>query len=277
MPELPEVETIVRALRQGGRGGAALTGRSIQSVTLTWERTLATPGVADFATRITGQTIHDVQRRAKFIVMPLTLDTLIIHLRMSGDLRVETGFDLAGKPLPLLPHDRLAIYFSDGLRLAFNDARKFGRVWLTPHPEDVLTHLGPEPLDENFTVDTLAVLLRARKRQIKPLLLDQSVLAGLGNIYTDEALHVAKVHPTRLSNTLTTEETAQLWNAIRIVLQAGIHNNGASIDWAYRGGDFQNNFRVYQRTGQPCPVCGYPVERIVIGQRGTHFCPNCQV
>lgn len=277
MPELPEVETIVRALRQGGRGGTALPGRVIQDAALTWERTLAAPSAMKFAARIRGQTVQDVQRRAKFILIPLSLDTLVIHLRMSGDLRVEPAFAADGAPQPLLPHDRLIVDFEGGQRLAFNDARKFGRAWLTPHPADLLAGLGPEPLDDSFTPDALGALLRGRKRQIKPLLLDQTVLAGMGNIYTDEALHMAKVRPTRQANELDAAETERLWQSIRAVLQEGIRSNGASIDWVYRGGDFQNNFRVYQRTGKPCPVCGHPVERIVIGQRGTHFCPNCQV
>jgi len=270
MPELPEVETIVRALRQGGRGGAPLLRRTIRAVELTWERTLATPAPHELAARLIGQTVQDVQRRAKFILITLSVDTLIIHLRMSGDLRVEPDDS------PLLPHDRLVIYFEDGHHLAFNDTRKFGRAWLTPHPEDVLANLGPEPLGDDFTSDTLAAMLRAHRRQIKPLLLDQTFLAGMGNIYTDEALHMARVHPNRLASRLTDDEAARLWEAIRAVLETGIQTNGASIDWVYRGGEYQNRFRVYQRTGQPCPVCGHPVERTVVGQRGTHFCPHCQ-
>lgn len=276
MPELPEVETIVRALREGGREGAAIPGRTASVVDLTWARTLAVPDPQTFAERISGQTVRDVNRRGKFIVIPLSLDTLLIHLRMSGDLRVEAGLDGDGRPLPLQSHDRLAVYFTDGLRLAFNDARKFGRAWLTPHPQDVLGELGPEPLDDGFTAAMLFEMLRSRRRQIKPLLLDQTFLAGLGNIYTDEALHLAQLHPNQLSDRVSPEGAVRLWHAIRAVLQEGIRRNGASIDWVYRGGDFQNSFRVYQQTGRPCPVCGHPVERTTVGQRGTHFCPVCQ-
>jgi formamidopyrimidine-DNA glycosylase len=114
------------------------------------------------------------------------------------------------------------------------------------------------------------------KRQIKPLLLDQSFLAGLGNIYADESLNLARIHPLQRADRLTKAEARRLLASIRSVLAEGIRRNGASIDWVYRGGDFQNHFRVYQRTGQPCPRCGTPVERIVVGQRGTHFCPHCQ-
>jgi formamidopyrimidine-DNA glycosylase len=119
--------------------------------------------------------------------------------------------------------------------------------------------------------------LRNRKRQLKPLLLDQGFLAGLGNIYTDEALFLAKLHPLTLSNAISKKKADGLWLAIREVLEEGIRRNGASIDWVYRGGDFQNHFRVYGRTGEPCPICKTPVERITVGQRGTHFCPHCQV
>jgi formamidopyrimidine-DNA glycosylase len=137
--------------------------------------------------------------------------------------------------------------------------------------------LGPEPLSQAFTPDWLFSALHLRRRQLKPLLLDQAFLAGMGNIYTDEVLHLAKLHPLSLSDSVTKRQAKTLWLAIREVLEQGIRRNGASIDWVYRGGDFQNHFRVYGRTGQPCPVCGTPVERITVGQRGTHFCPRCQV
>jgi len=276
MPELPEVETIVRALRDGGRGGPPLTGRVAAGVALAWERTLADPPAAEFALRMAGQEVLGVERRGKFLVIRFTRDALLIHLRMSGDLRVEPGLDADGQPLPPGPYDRLAVYFEDGHRLSFSDARKFGRVWLVSDPAYVLGGLGPEPFDPALTSDVFHQMLRQRKRLLKPLLLDQTFLAGLGNIYTDEALHTAGLHPTRLSHTLSEAEAARLLAAIRGVLEEGIRRNGASFDWVYRGGEFQNNFRVYQRTGSPCPVCGHPVERTVIGQRGTHYCPICQ-
>lgn len=276
MPELPEVETIVRALRDGGRGGPPLIGRVAAGVALAWERTLADPPAAEFALRLAGQEVLDVERRGKFLVIRFSRDALLIHLRMSGDLRVEPGLDSDGQPLPPGPYDRLAVYFKDGYRLSFSDARKFGRAWLVSDPAYVLGGLGPEPFDPALTPEIFHQMLRRRKRLLKPLLLDQTFLAGLGNIYTDEALHTAGLHPTRLSHTLSAAETARLLEAIRGVLEEGIRRNGASFDWVYRGGEFQNNFRVYQRTGLPCPVCGHPVERMVIGQRGTHYCPICQ-
>jgi formamidopyrimidine-DNA glycosylase len=160
--------------------------------------------------------------------------------------------------------------------MVFNDTRKFGRVWLLEDPEEVLGLLGPEPLGESLTSSIFYGMLHCRRRQLKPLLLDQTFLAGLGNIYTDEALHHARLHPLALSDRLSIEQADRLLYSIRNVLQEGIRRQGASIDWVYRGGDFQNYFRVYQRTGEPCPECGTAILRLVIGQRGTHFCPDCQ-
>ena len=141
----------------------------------------------------------------------------------------------------------------------------------------VFARLGPEPLDGSLTGEILHQRLQNRKRQIKPLLLDQGFIAGLGNIYTDEALNLARIHPLTRANGLTRKQAEALLIAIRTVLAEGIRRNGASIDWVYQGGDFQNYFRVYQRTGEPCPVCGTSIQKIVVGQRGTHFCPVCQV
>jgi formamidopyrimidine-DNA glycosylase len=270
MPELPEVETIAAGLRQGRADQASLVGRRIRQAHLLWERSLAWPSPAELYDWLPGQVIGDIRRRGKFIVFELSQHTLLVHLRMSGDLLVEP--DTA----PLAPHHRLVIDLEGGLRLAFNDARKFGRVWLTTDPQSVLGSLGPEPLDEAFTAQDLHQMLHARQRQLKPLLLDQSFLAGLGNIYADEALHVARLHPLTISNSLSPEQSQRLWQSIRQVLQEGILRNGASIDWVYRGGDYQHFFKVYQRTGNPCYNCGTPIERLVVGQRGTHYCPNCQ-
>jgi formamidopyrimidine-DNA glycosylase len=270
MPELPEVETIARNLRDGSPANPPLLGRRIQAARLLWERTLAEPSPAAFLAQIAGQSIRDVRRRAKFLVFTLSQDTLLLHLRMSGDLLV--------RPQEALPaaHDRLALFLEGGLTLAFNDARKFGRAWLTAQPESVLGRLGPEPLDDSLTDAAFYQRLQAARRQIKPLLLDQAFLAGMGNIYTDEALHAAGIHPLRRAHTLSEGEAGRLLASIRAALQEGIRRNGASIDWVYRGGDFQNHFRVYQRTGQPCAACGAAIERILVGQRGTHFCPVCQ-
>lgn len=277
MPELPEVETIARALRSGGRENQPpILGRSLAGGVVLWPRTLVEPSAAEFNSRLVGQRVEDVSRRGKFIRIRLSQDTLLIHLRMSGDLRVEPLRSADGAEIPLQLHDRLALNFDDGLRLVFNDTRKFGRVWLVRDPQAVLAGLGPEPLDPAFTAREFARRLQARSRQLKPLLLDQTFLAGLGNIYADEALHAARLHPLTLSNSLSDENCRQLWHAIRNVLNEGIRRNGASIDWVYRGGSFQNQFHAYGRSGEPCPNCGAPIQRILVGQRATHFCPVCQ-
>ncbi len=270
MPELPEVETIVRALRP------QLVGATVLEAEVRWGRTVAEPGVKAFKERVRGQTVLEVGRRAKFVNIRLSAYNLLIHLRMSGDLSVKMGKIEAGK------HDRLILKLRlPGVEgrlgnLVFNDTRKFGRVWLTDEAGEVTGDLGPEPLEEGFTAEWLYRALRGRHRQLKPLLLDQTFLAGLGNIYTDEALHLARLHPLRLSDTVTRAGAGRLRDAIRSVLEEGIRRNGASIDWVYRGGEYQNHFRVYGREGKACPVCGRRIRRIVVGQRGTHYCPNCQ-
>jgi formamidopyrimidine-DNA glycosylase len=270
MPELPEVETIARNLRQGTEASPGLVGEIVTSGQVLWERSLAFPSVIEFTSRIRLQRIDAISRRGKYLVLHLDGATLLIHLRMSGDLLLERVND------PLLPHHRLLLEFQSGRRLAFHDPRKFGRVWLTDHPEMVLGSLGPEPLDEHFGADDLYQRLQQKHRQLKPLLLDQAFLAGVGNIYADEALFLARLHPLSFANSLSKLQATDLWSSIRQVLREGIERNGASIDWVYRGGDFQNYFRVYQRTAEPCYRCGAAIQRIVIGQRGTHFCPVCQ-
>jgi len=281
MPELPEVETIVRKLRPD------LLGKIIQEADLRWARTLATPSPRKFKELITGQQIQEVTRRAKYFILRLSAYSLLIHLRMSGDLFFKEGTINPEK------HDRLILRLlsapssehSDRGRsnlvhtaasLVFNDTRKFGRVWLTENPEEVLGKLGPEPFSRRFTPQWLHAALHSKHRQLKPLLLDQTFLAGLGNIYTDEALNLAKLNPLTVSDTVTVKQAETLHGAIRKVLKEGIRRNGASIDWVYRGGEFQNYFRVYDREGRPCPVCGTKIQRIVVGQRSTHFCPKCQ-
>jgi formamidopyrimidine-DNA glycosylase len=265
MPELPEVETIVRTL------SLILTGRTILSADLLWSRTLAVPSPAVFKRQIRGQQIASITRRAKFLDLQLSTHHLLYHLRMSGDLLVVLG------GCPVSKHDRLILQLSEDASLVFSDPRKFGRVWLVRDTTDIFGALGPEPLSDTFTGLWLFNALQSHHRQLKPLLLDQTFLAGLGNIYTDEALHLAKLHPLCLSDSISRKQADLLCEAIREVLEEGICQNGASIDWVYRGGDFQNHFRVYGRDGQACPVCGTKIERMTIGQRGTHFCPHCQV
>ena len=280
MPELPEVETIARKLRPH------LIDKTIKDAELRWARTLALPSPRKFKELIKGQEIKEVMRRAKFFILSLSDFSLLIHLRMSGDLFIKEGKIEPEK------HDRLILRLSsaqmsaalkdreavDGSlsSLVFNDTRKFGRAWLTANPQEVLGKLGPEPLSRDFTPRWLHTELHRKHRQLKPLLLDQTFLAGLGNIYTDEALHLAKLHPLIVSDFVTVKQAEVLHEAVRKVLKEGIRRNGASIDWVYRGGEFQNYFRVYDREGKPCSVCGTKIQRILVGQRSTHFCPKCQ-
>ena len=271
MPELPEVETIRRALQEGGREGPAIPGWHISAAELNWARTLAMPSPDTFLREIRGQQVLSVQRRAKFLDLVLDRHHLVIHLRMSGDIRVQpTG------TVPHNKHDRLRLIFDQPYEFVFFDPRKFGRVWLLPDPAPLWDRLGPEPLDETLTAEEFYMRLRQHKRQLKPLLMDQSFLAGMGNIYTDEALFQAGLHPLQNSANLNLGQAVRLLNAIRAQLLQGIARNGASIDWVYRGGSFQNSFQVYGKKGSNCPNCGTVIEKLLVGQRGTHICPNCQ-
>lgn len=206
-------------------------------------------------------------------------DTLIVHLRMTGKLQVKAGEAEPDK------HAHVILDLDDGRRLHYSDPRKFGRIWLVPDPEPVFRKLGPEPLGDAFTAAAFAERLHGRRASIKALLLNQSIVAGVGNIYADEALFLAGVHPARPGGELTSEEIARLHVAIRAILAQAIEAHGSSLGDSSlqnyqrpggESGDFQERHRVFQRTGQPCPVCGTPIERIVLAQRSTHFCPRCQ-
>lgn len=270
MPELPEIETIRRFLTTGSDNQPGILGEWITRADLLWPGSLAAPGQEEFSSRITGRRILEITRRGKYLVFRLDDGYLLFHLRMSGDLILEPA------EAEIAPHHRLVLYLAGGRRLAFNDTRKFGRTWLVRDPQQVTGKLGPEPLDPAFDAPQLFDNLQRSHRQLKPLLMDQSFLAGLGNIYTDEALHRARLHPLTPAHLVSTGQAEALFTAIRQTLEDGIRHNGSSIDWVYRGGEFQNFFRVYGRKGQPCPVCGTGIEKMVVGQRGTHFCPACQ-
>ena len=272
MPELPEVETIVRKLRAGGEGDReGVVGKTIRQAQVFWERSVAQPAVKEFAQEIAGQKILSVGRRGKYLLFQLEHQVMLVHLRMSGDLFVERE---PGKRDTR--HDRVHLLFTDDSRLVFNDTRKFGRIWLVEDASMVTAALGVEPFDTNLTVDLFFERLHRSKKKMKPLLLDQTFIAGIGNIYSDEALFLAGIHPEPPANMIAFEKAEALLLSIHNVLQEGIQRNGASIDWVYRGGDFQNHFNVYQREGSACHRCGKTIERIVVGQRGTHFCPSCQ-
>jgi formamidopyrimidine-DNA glycosylase len=269
MPELPEVESYVTRLRR------PLVGRTITGVHIYWNRTIAHPSVEEFSQRLVGLRIRAINRRAKYFVFELSESAdrqptgyLLVHLKMSGHLEVvprERSID---------KHDRVIFDLNDGRRLRFNDARKFGRMHWVADPEEVTGRLGPEPLGDDFTPKVFAALIARRGGRLKPLLLDQTFVAGIGNIYADEALWLSRLHPLRRANSLSGSEIRALYRAIRKALRDGLRRNGASFDWVYASGEYR--FRVYDREGKPCRRCKRPIRRIVIGQRSAHFCAHCQ-
>jgi formamidopyrimidine-DNA glycosylase len=287
MPELPEVETLVRRLRE------PVIGLMIEKATIYWKRTVARPAPQEFVRMLRGYTVHAIDRRAKYLVFTLsgveasaglqkrgtTLATastpiqpptlfLLIHLRMSGKLSVVDHTE------PMAKHDRVMFDLNDGRQLRFNDIRKFGKMWLVADPEMVTGAIGPEPLDRAFTLPKFRKLVQSRSGTIKPLLLNQAFLAGVGNIYADESLWLARIHPQRKTDSLADIEVAALYRSIRKVLRTAIEDEGTDAGDGVIEGDYQP--RVYGRTDRPCYRCHQPIQRMVVGQRGTHFCPQCQ-
>jgi formamidopyrimidine-DNA glycosylase len=270
MPELPEVETVVRALRQ------PLVGRTFTEVRNYWPGHIVTPSLAELQQRIHGRTVLSINRRAKYLVFSLSGgETLIVHLKMTGHLSV------VDQDTPPDKYAHTVFGLDNGQELRFRDTRKFGRVYLVSDPAEIFGHLGPEPLENAFTAAVLQERLENRKRVLKPLLLDQTFVAGIGNIYADEALYYAGLHPERRADTLSLAEIKALHKAIQKVLKLGIEREGASIDRYVKPdgskGDMQNAVAVFRRTGDPCYHCGTPIQRIKLGGRSTHFCPTCQL
>ncbi len=274
MPELPEVETVVRGLRAAG-----LEGARIREVRVRWHRTVSGLTPAAFVRALRGRVIRRLTRRAKYIVAELDNNRhMLVHLRMTGQFRLEppgTRADL---------HDRLVLTLADGRQVHFHDTRKFGRVCLTDDPRRHLATLGPEPLARAFTVAVLRQRLAGRRRKIKPLLLDQGCVAGLGNIYVDEALWQACIHPARRAATLSLAEVVRLHAAIRAVLRRAVAAGGTTLgngdtnfySVAGRRGRNADRLKIFRRTDLPCPRCSARIVRIVVSQRGTHVCPRCQ-
>lgn len=270
MPELPEVETIARHL------APVLTGQTIARVDVLWPRTVDRPAPDAFCAALTGARVTNVDRRGKFIQVALsTGQTLLVHLRMSGKFAVYRAGPGDDK------HARLRWQLGDGAWVVFIDQRKFGRFYLVDDPREITGSLGPEPLSADFTPAWLGAQLARHRGEIKPLLLNQRFIAGLGNIYVSEALWQAGIHPQRIAATLSTVEAERLHAAIIAALRTGLENGGTSLDGLYAypsggTGQHQDYLRVYDRAGEQCPRCGYAVERIVQGQRSTYFCPVCQ-
>jgi formamidopyrimidine-DNA glycosylase len=269
MPELPEVEHAARSL------GAQIIGRTIVAVTrLDWQRMVEMPAVEQFLELLQGRQVLAAGRRAKWIV--LTLDggwALALHLRMSGSVTVH-----APDAQPDV-YTHLVLLLDDGRQVFFHDTRKFGRARLLDSVglAALESAHGVEPLYDAFTPALLGELLLRRRARLKPLLLDQKVIAGIGNIYADEALWNAQLHPLRSSDSLDDDEIVRLHSGIRLALLQGLEHGGSTLRDYRNGygepGSNQEHFNVYDRQGQPCPRCGTPIEKIVVGQRGTHLCP----
>ncbi len=271
MPELAEVEYVARQLR------ADAIGAQIARVTVTWPRVVAHPAVPDFIHEVEGRTITEIDRRGKLLLVRLSGDgVLTVHRRMAGNLSMLAA-NAADEPYLLA-----TLALADGRRLLYTDPRKFGRLafWTEAELPAALAGYGTEPLGPAFTIERLTEVLANRDRALKPLLLDQTHIAGLGNIYTDEALFRAGLHPLRRASTLTQEEIARLHAAIIAVLEIGLAHGGTTFG-RHQGlygeaGRNLDHLDIYQHEGLPCVRCGTTIQRIVVGQRGTRVCPICQ-
>lgn len=274
MPELPEVETVRQGLF------AAMSGRRLTRVTVN-RADLRKPFPPDFANALTNRRVRDLRRRAKYLLLDLDNgETVIMHMGMSG------RFTVTGHNAPRDPgkHDHVVFETDHGKRIVFTDPRRFGVMTMTPtetldsHP--LLAGMGPEPLDDDFTPARLSAALKGKRTPVKSALLDQRVVAGLGNIYVCEALFRAGISPKRLASSVAGARAERLVPAIRSVLRDALKAGGSSLrDYARADGElgyFQHHFRVYDREGKPCPQCGRPVKRIVQSGRSTFFCPHCQ-
>ncbi len=268
MPELPEVETIKRDLE------TKIVGLCFTDVMLHWPRMLQNLTPEAFRHRLMSQCIEGLKRRGKYLIFQLSNgEYLILHLRMSGSLRMDAacGDD---------PYIRAMFSFDNGANLYFRDPRKFGMIWLVEDEEQVVGKLGPEPLDTSFTAKELQSILRKHTAPIKAILCDQTLIAGIGNMYADEALFDAKIHPERKANSLPRDEIKRLHHAIGEVLKKAINSGGASISDYRRpdgkSGEAQFVFKVAHQLGKKCDRCGTPIERIPIRKRGSYFCPKCQ-
>jgi len=269
MPELPEVETVKNELLP------YVSGRCITGITLFWEGIVRQPSVEEFRSRIIGQKITGIARRGKYLIVGLSSgDLLIIHLKMTGSLLVSQDSSEPPK------YTRAIIHLDKDTRIFFRDPRKFGMMRLVKDKDSIVGKLGPEPLEADFTPQLLAHRLTKRTAPIKALLCDQGFIAGIGNMYADEALFAAGIHPLRAGESLSQEEVERLHGAIRRVLWSAIGNKGASVDTYFRPdgtlGTAHFEFKVAHGRGASCPNCGTPVERIAVRNRGTYFCPKCQ-
>ncbi|MCM3122682.1 MULTISPECIES: DNA-formamidopyrimidine glycosylase [unclassified Mesobacillus] len=273
MPELPEVETVRGTLE------VLAVGKKISQVSVFWPTMIKKPSeVEQFNDALRGQTISEIGRRGKFLIFYTDDYALVSHLRMEGK------YGLFSADEPVEKHTHVIFHFTDGKELRYKDVRKFGTMHLyakgTEFDSQPLADLGPEPFSGDFSVEWLSEKLKRTNRKIKSALLDQKILVGLGNIYVDEALFRAKIHPERIANSLSREEEAVLYREIVSTLSEAVEKGGSTIRSYVNSqgqiGMFQLQLLVYGRKNEPCKVCGTPLEKTVVGGRGTHFCPTCQ-
>lgn len=267
MPELPEVENACRILLR-----SQLPGRTIERVNVGWAPTVKQPSLEDFVLGLHSRRVEAVSRRGKYILLPLDNgETFIIHLGMTGGLSVQPS---AMEADPMVRHSFL---LDDGRALRFRDPRKFGHLWLTPDLEATLPRLGPEPLSQDFTAAALASALDNRNAPVKALLLDQSVVAGLGNLYVDESLFRAGIHPTREAGSLTSAEIEDLRQAILDSLNAALalYDRARDTEWPDPPSAL-HTWSLPRQEGEPCPRCASPFTALRIRGRGTYSCPTCQ-
>jgi len=270
MPELPEVETIKNEL------APHVVGRKFTGITLFWDGIVRQPSAEEFSSRLTGQKITGISRRGKYLIFNLNGgEKLVIHLRMTGSLLVKAA---SCEPERYV---RAILYLDNSSAIHLRDLRKFGKMWLVKDENTVVEELGPEPLEKDFTPERLQKLLKKRTAPIKALLVDQRLIAGIGNMYADEALFASKIHPLRAGGSLSPEEVKRLHGNIRRILWTAIENKGASTDTYIRPGGETGTahyqFKVAHKLGgEHCPVCGTPIERITVRNRGTYYCPRCQ-
>jgi len=267
MPELPEVETIKKELAPW------IVGQTFTKVAISDAKLLSDCSIRAVRRGLIGQKVESLERRGKYLIFRLSNGrSLIIHLRMTGSLLLN--------PKRVDRYARAVFHLSNGHRFVFSDRRRLGKMWLVESAESVVSKLGPEPLDKAFTANVLRQRLGRHHIPIKAALLDQHIVAGIGNMYADEALFAARIHPLRRADELSVKEVRTLHNSIRRVLRAAIGSKGASVDSYVRPegelGTAHFDFKVAHRGGGPCPVCGGTIERLVVQNRGTYFCPRCQ-
>ncbi|MFD2133902.1 DNA-formamidopyrimidine glycosylase [Pseudogracilibacillus auburnensis] len=273
MPELPEVETIRKTLEN------LVINKTIENITVHWPKIIKQPDdVEHFKTILKNETIRKVDRRGKFLLFYLTDHVLVSHLRMEGKYRVVPMSE------PVAKHTHVIFHFTDGSELRYHDVRKFGTMHVFPTGSELntkpLNQLGPDPFQKEYTKDYVLDKVMKTTRNIKATLLDQSIIAGLGNIYVDEVLFLSNVHPEKRANKLTENEVKTIWKNAHLVLEKAVKQGGTTIrsyvDGAGEMGMFQQELFVYGQQNKQCKVCGVEIIKLKVAGRGTHICPKCQ-